>query len=313
LLAVLLRGAVLGLGSIGRHHGRILRDSPRVHFVGAVEVNGFDGGLEPEQVHRSLDGLLATETVDFAIVALPTALHEEASVTLAELGINLLVEKPLALTLPAARAIVAACSRAQVHGAVGHVERYNPAVAELKRLLGAGAIGSPLAVVSERAGPLPNGRARDAGVVSDLATHDLDLIPWLVGEPIRALSAQTSRRVGCEHEHLAAVTGRLTDGTVFNTTVDWLSPQKTRRIRVVGEEGTLVGDALATTLVRVGEDVVEIPLRRAEPLAVQMDSFCDLILGDSGAPVVTLADGVRAVACADAVLRSAREQCTISL
>jgi UDP-N-acetylglucosamine 3-dehydrogenase len=233
-------------------------------------------------------------------------------VALARQGIHVLVEKPLALSKEEATAIITACAEADVHGAVAHVERYNPALLRVKQLLSAGDLGKPLAIVSERAGPFPV-RVRAGGVISDLATHDLDLIPWLVEDRIEMVFAQASAPADSEREHLAAITGRLASGVVFNTVADWLSPLKSRRVRVVGEEGTLIADLLAPSLSRVGRDVPDVPLTHAEPLATQFDSFCDLLEGARDAAVVSLDEGLRAVASADAAERSAREGHAITL
>jgi UDP-N-acetylglucosamine 3-dehydrogenase len=305
-----LRGVVLGLGQMGRHHSRVLQTSPRVVYVGGVEIRRAVGGVEGERVYPSLDYLL-TETagIDFAVIALPTSMHAEASVALAEEGVNLLIEKPLALKLAEGASIIEACERGQIHAAVGHVERYNPALVKMKQLLASGDLGRPTAIITERTGPAPRG-VRDAGVISDLATHDLDLIPWLVDEPIDTLSAQTSSPF---REHLAFVTGRMASGIVFNTVVDWLSPVRSRRVRVVCDEGTFVADTLNPSLVRLTKGAAEIPLPPVNPLAAQIDAFCDLLLGDAEAPVVSLEEGLRAVACAEAALRSAHEQRVITL
>jgi len=305
---VRLRGSVLGLGSIGRHHARILELSPRVELVGAVELNGNDAGLDASRIYESWDALRLRTEIDFAVVALPTALHEEASVAVAQDGVHVLVEKPLALSQQEARSIVAACERADVHGAVAHVERYNPALVELKSLLRKGAIGRPVAITSERAGPLPV-RAGETGVISDLATHDLDLIPWLVDDRIELVFAQTESR----HEHVAAITGRLRGGIVFNTVADWVSRQKSRRVRVLGDEGSLLADLIAPQLLYIGSEIRELELEQTEPLAAQFGSFCDLLDGQSDAAVVSLAEGLNAVASADAAVRSAREGRPITL
>jgi len=295
---------------MGRHHSRILKSSPRVVYVGGVEIERAASAVDDEQVYRSLDYLFAeTAGIDFAVIALPTAMHPEASVALAAEGVNLLIEKPLALNLAEGASIIDACKRGQVHAAVGHVERYNPALVKMKQLLASGGLGRPTAIITERTGPAPRG-IRDAGVISDLATHDLDLIPWLVDEPIDTLSAQTSSP---SHEHLAFVTGRMASGVVFNTVVDWLSPVRSRRVRVVCDEGTVVADTLNTRLVRLTNEATEVPLPPVDPLAAQIDAFCDLLVGDDDAPVVSLEEGLRAVACAEAALRSAHEQRVITV
>jgi predicted dehydrogenase len=222
--------------------------------------------------------------------------------------VHLLVEKPLALSEGGARSIVDACSRAGVHGAVAHVERYNPALIALKRLLGRGAIGRPVAIMSERAGPLPR-RVADTGVISDLATHDLDLIPWLVDEQIELVFAQTESR----QEYVALITGRLSGGIVFNTVADWLSPVKMRRVRVLGDESSLLADLIVPRLLHIGTEVRDVPLEHVEPLVSQFETFCDLLDGRSDAPVVSLVEGLNAVASADAAVRSAREGRPITL
>jgi predicted dehydrogenase len=297
---------------VGLHHVRILEASPRVELAGAVEITSADGGLDPSRIYPSVDHLLATTDIDFAVVALPTALHEQAAVSLVAEGIHVLIEKPLALSRSEALSIIDACTEAEVHGAVAHVERHNPALLGLKQLLRAGHIGKPVAIVSERAGPFP-ARVNHGGVISDLATHDLDLIPWLVDDRIEMVFAQSSMIGDSQREHLAVITGRLACDVVFNTVADWLSPIKTRRVRVVGEEGVLVADLLGPSLSHVGADALDIPLTITEPLVAQFDSFCDLLEGSPEPSVVSLDEGLRAVATAEAAERSAREGRPITL
>jgi predicted dehydrogenase len=320
-----LRGAVLGLGMMGRNHARILQTSPRVEFAGAVDAAGdIHRALhDPARLHADIDQLLEAGPLDFAVVALPTEEHAWAAIRLAEAGVHVLVEKPLAETAERAEEVIAAIRAAGVHGAVGHVERFNPALLKLRALLERGDIGDPFLVATERIGPFP-GRVQDVGVVKDLATHDLDLVGWLAQSPISTLAAQTTHKMGREHEDLVAVVGRLEGGAVFNSLVDWLTPAKVRRTRVLGEAGMLVANTLtgdltlfqnpevdiswdATRLLRgVSEgDSIRFALQRREPLLVEIETFCDLIEGDASARVVPLEAGLAAVRCAEAVLRSA--------
>jgi UDP-N-acetylglucosamine 3-dehydrogenase len=320
-----LRGAVLGLGMMGRNHARLLQASPRVEFAGAVDGAGdvHRALHDPASLHGSLDELLDAGRPDFAIVALPTDQHAEAAIRLAELGVHVLVEKPLAESAERAEDVIAAVREAGVHGAVGHVERFNPALLKLRALLQDGRIGDPFLVATERIGPFP-GRVSDVGVVKDLATHDLDLVGWLARSPIAVVAAQTTHKMGREHEDLVAVTGRLEGGAVFNSLVDWLTPTKVRRTRVLGEAGMLLANTLtgdltlfqnpdvditwdANRLLRgVSEgDSIRFALERREPLLVELETFCDLLEGDAGAAVVSLEDGLAAVRCAEAVLDSA--------
>lgn len=328
-----LRGAVIGLGMIGRHHARLLQASERIEFAGAVDPGGdrFRAVINDGLVYGSIEELLQQGVLDFAIVAVPTALHLAAVEQLAAAGVAMLIEKPLAGTSAQARQIVEVCRRANVHGAVGHVERFNPALQDLRRRLRAGQLGRLFTVSTVRSGPFP-ARIQDVGVVKDLASHDIDLVSWLSDSAIATVSAQTQHLSGREHEDLVLATGALESGAAFNVAVDWVSPTKVRRTRVLGERGLLEADTLTADLFfyengEVGVvwsaaqqfrgvsegDVTRYALRRDEPLRVEHERFIDLLLGHRDAEVVTLDEGVGIVVAAEAVLESARTGETVAL
>ena len=325
------RGAVLGLGMMGRHHARILQSTGRVAFAGAVDPEGdrFGAVADPALVFASVAALLARGAPDFAVVAVPTEEHLAAVQELAEAGVHVLIEKPLATSVAEGREIIGICERAGVHAGVGFVERCNPALLDLRTRVQAGQLGDVFLIATERVGPFPN-RIRDVGVVKDLATHDLDLVRWLGGSPIERLAAQTQHRMGREQEDLVLVTGRLASSVSFNTVVDWLSPTKVRRTRVLGELGMLVADTLTSdlTFYANGEtssewgaaqamrgvsegDATRYALARREPLLVELEAFLDLLGGDPSARVVSLAEGLEAAVYADAVLESAESGETV--
>jgi UDP-N-acetylglucosamine 3-dehydrogenase len=329
------RGAVIGLGMIGRHHARLLQSSDRVQFAGAVDPGGdrYRAVHDPRAVFASVAELLAAGPVDFAIVAVPTELHLAVAESLAAAGVALLIEKPLASSAEAARAIVELCDRAGVAGAVGHVERFNPALQEMRRRMHGGQIGRLFTVSTVRSGPFP-ARIQDVGVVKDLATHDIDLVSWLADSPIATVAAQTQYLTGRDHEDLVLATGALVSGAAFNLVVDWVSPTKVRRARVLGERGLLEADSLTGDLYfyENGEmgvvwsaaqqfrgvsegDVTRYALRREEPLRIEHEAFLNLLDGrtDADVEVVTLAKGVEIVEAAEAVLRSAGSGETVRL
>jgi UDP-N-acetylglucosamine 3-dehydrogenase len=328
-----LRGAVLGLGMIGRHHARLLQSSPRVTFAGAVDPAGDRFGVVHDRalVFADLDGLLRAGAPDFAIVAVPTEEHVAVVRALAAEGIHVLVEKPLAASAADARELIDACQSAGIRAAVGHVERFNPALLQLRRRAQEGQLGQIFLVATERIGPFPD-RVRDVGVIKDLATHDLDLVRWLGGAPVERVSAETQHRMERDHEDLVLATGRLENAISFNCIVDWLSPAKVRRTRVLGERGMLVADTLTADLTfyangtvasewadtqslrGVSEgDSTRYALARREPLLVELETFCDLLGGDADAAVVTLAEGLDTVIVAEAALASARAGGTVAL
>ncbi len=329
--APVLRGAIVGLGMIGRHHARLLQTMPRIAFAGAVDPGGDRHGAvrDADLVYPSIHELLELARPDFAVVAVPTDEHLAVARTLAAAGVHMLIEKPLAGTVADAGEIIAACRQAGVRAAVGHVERFNPALIELRRRTEAGQVGEVFLIGTERCGPFPD-RVRDVGVVKDLATHDLDLVGWLGKSPIDLVAAQTVHKTGREHEDLVLVTGRLAAGLAFSITVDWLTPTKIRRMRILGDRGMLVADTLTSDLVfhengsvtsewdssqalrGVAEgNSTRYALQRREPLLVELEAFCDLVLGDDSSPAVSLEEGLRTVRCAERVLQSAAGSQTV--
>jgi predicted dehydrogenase len=321
-----LRGAVLGLGMIGRHHARLLQASPGVEFVGAVDPGGdrFGAVHDPAKVFASIDAL---PEVDFAIVAVPTEAHLDAVRALAPRGAHLLIEKPLAATTAEAQEVIDVVAQAGVRAGVGHVERFNPALRELRRRFDE--LGEVLLIRTERVGPFPD-RVKDVGVVKDLGTHDLDLVRWLGQSPVASLAAQTGHVMGREHEDLVLVTGRLASGVTFSCNVDWISPTKIRRTRVLGERGMFEADTLTAdlTLYRNGDhatapwlqqqrgvtegDMTRFAIAKPEPLGAELEAVLAMARGEESG-VVTLEEGLETVKVAEAVLESARTGETVHL
>jgi len=321
-----LRGAVLGLGLIGRHHARLLQASTDVEFVGAVDPGGdrFGAVHDAGKVFAAIDDL---PEIDLAIVAVPTENHLDAVRAVAARGAHMLIEKPLAATTDEAREVIDVVARAGVRAAVGHVERFNPALIELRRRFAE--LGEVLLIRTERVGPFPD-RVKDVGVVKDLGTHDLDLVRWLGQSPIASLAAQTGHVMGREHEDLVLVTGRLASGVTFSCNVDWISPTKIRRTRVLGEHGMFEADTLTAdlTLYRNGDratapwlqqqrgvtegDMTRFAIAKPEPLGSELKAVVAMARGeDNGA--VTLEEGLETVRVAEAVLESARTGETVHL
>lgn len=328
--AEVLRGAIVGLGMMGRHHARLLQTTPRIVFAGAVDPLGDRHGAvrDADRVHRSIDELIARGKPDFAIVAVPTDQHLAVVRALATAGVHVLIEKPLAGSVAEAEQVIAICENAGIRAAVGHVERFNPALIELRRRTEQGQLGEVFLIGTERCGPFPD-RVKDVGVVKDLATHDLDLVGWLGASPIDVLAAQTVHKTGRTHEDLVLATGRLASGTAFSITVDWLTPKKIRRMRILGDRGMLVADMLTSDLVfhengrvtshwdssqalrGVAEgDSTRYALQRREPLLAELEAFCDLVRGGPSA-AVTLQEGLQTVRYAEKVLESARNSRTV--
>ncbi|WP_043650037.1 Gfo/Idh/MocA family protein [Terracoccus sp. 273MFTsu3.1] len=325
-----LRAGLIGLGMMGRHHARVLASLDGVELVGVADPSGdTHDAANGREVLGGVDDIIRTG-VDYCVVAVPTIYHEEIGLALASAGVHALIEKPLAPDVSAAQRLADAFESAGLVGAVGHIERYNPALQSARARIAAGELGRIYQVTTRRQGPFP-ARISDVGVVKDLATHDIDLTAWVTQQEFVRISANTAHRSGRDHEDLVAATGLLTDGTVTNHLVNWLSPLKERVTTITGELGAFVADTLTADLtfyangsVRVVRDdiaqfrgvsegdMIRFAIAKPEPLRVEHEQFRDAVLGKD-ADIVSMRQGVDTVRVAEACIESAQLGSNISL
>lgn len=329
-----VRVGLAGLGSMGRNHLRVI--SSREGVTLAAVADPFAEALEAAVAQTGAAGyaepmaMIAEAKLDAVVIAAPTTMHLPLALAAIERGIAVLVEKPLASTVDEALQIVGASRATGVPVQVGHVERFNPAVRELGRLLHEERwLSTVFAITSRRAGPFP-ARIRDVGVTVDLATHDVDICSWIAGErPIRA-HAETAQRIHAAHEDLLFGLLHFPSGVVAQLDVDWLTPAKRRQLVVVGEEGMFELDYLTQrlTFTRATDttnprliggyaptfegEVAELPVPTGEPLALEHDAFLRIVR-EGGRPEVDAEDGLWAVGIAIALLDSASARRIIEL
>ena len=315
---------------MGRQHVRVYADMEEVELVAVADSNPLC--VEPIVRKRMARGyvdyreMLMAEQLDAVSVVVPTSSHFATAMDVIGCGVNLLVEKPLAADSNVACQLIQAADRAGVLLAVGHIERFNPAVVELRRQLQQGALGQLFQIKARRAGPFPE-RVKDVGVTIDLATHDLDLMLQLAGSEIQRIYGETRRNVHTLHEDMLLALIRFDDGSIGTLDVNWLTPTKVRDLTVIGERGMFIVDYLRQELVLaengsvlnewehlsmlngVSEGrVVRFVTKPAEPLNAELTAFVKSV-SDGTPAVVSGRDGLMAVAVAEAILKSASSGC----
>ncbi|MFP7695699.1 Gfo/Idh/MocA family protein [Trueperella sp. LYQ143] len=319
-----LRYGLIGLGSMGRHHARNIRAMEGAQLVAVADPYGDKFNVAGDlEVLPDVESMIAVG-IDAAMVAVPTGQHAEVALKLAAAGVHTMVEKPLASTIEEGKALVDAFESAGLIGAVGYVERCNPALLEMRRRIAEGQLGKVYQITTRRQSPFP-ARIADVGVVKDLATHDVDLTAWVAGSKYQTISAQTACRAEREYEDLVCASGRLENGVLVNHLVNWLTPYKERQTVVLGEKGALVAETVMGDLtfyenaaaplgwdqlktfrgVSEGE-VVRYALNKREPLAVEHEHFRDAILGKASEHV-TMREALETMQVIQAILDSARE------
>ncbi|QIG38314.1 Gfo/Idh/MocA family oxidoreductase [Microbacterium sp. 4R-513] len=317
-----LRAGLLGIGMMGRHHARILRDVDGVDLVAVADPGGdphrVAGGLEVlPDVHGLIDA-----GIDIAVVAIPTRFHAEAALALADAGIHTLVEKPIAEDTETGRKVAQTFEERGLVGVVGHVERFNPALQQLRQRLEAGDAGDVYQIATRRQSSFPT-RIGDVGVAKDLATHDVDLTAWVAQALYASVSAQTAHKSGREHEDMISITGRLRNGVITNHLINWLSPMKERVTVVTGERGTFIADTATGDLTffangtvalewesvssfrGVSEgDVTRFAFAKKEPLRAELEAFRDAVNGQP-TQLSSMSEAAHTLEVVEAALRSA--------
>lgn len=302
-----LRVGVVGAGVMGTNHARVLAGLPGVELVGIVD---------PLQAHRTraleivgcptfttLEEMLAAGA-DAVTIAAPTHLHRDIALACIAQKIHVLVEKPIASSVEEGNEIVTAARNAGVTLMVGHVERFNPAVAAIKQAIKDEEI---LSIAITRVGPFPP-RMSNVGVVIDLAVHDIDLIRWFTESDIVDVQPQLASAVA-EREDIALLQFRTASGVLAHINTNWLTPFKARSVTVATRGKYVQGDLLTRQVTecfgfqRDGSySMRHLSVGHDEPLRAELVAFLDAVRSGN-APAVTGDEGVAsleiAIKCLD--------------
>jgi predicted dehydrogenase len=321
---MVLKAAVIGLGMMGRNHARIfgLMDSSRLVAMADSSPPALESMARMYNARAYTDYLemLDRERPDIVSVAVPTRLHREVAVAALERGVHVFLEKPISGDVVEGQKIIDAAEKAGAKLAVGHIERFNPAVLELKKQLEAGQLGRIFQIHARRVGPFPP-RVQDVGVVIDLATHELNLLEYLTGSRVETIYAETEREIHITHEDLLTGILKFADGTVGILDINWLTPTKIRELSLIGEKGMYLVNYLTQDLYFYENDyanghweglsimgvsegrLIRHNIKRKEPLLAELESFVNAVANDQP-PQIDGKEALRAVMLAQKLLES---------
>jgi UDP-N-acetylglucosamine 3-dehydrogenase len=303
-----LRVGVVGAGVMGTNHARVLAGLPDITLVGVVDPLEAHRKRATELTNcRTFDSLeaLLDAGVDAVTIAAPTHLHHEVALACIARRIHVLVEKPIASTVEEGRQIVDAAQRAGVTLMVGHVERFNPAVAAIKQAITGEDI---LSIAITRVGPFPP-RMSNVGVVIDLAVHDIDLIRWFTESDIVEVQPQLSSAVA-EREDIALLQFRTESGVLAHINTNWLTPFKARNVTVATRGKYVMGDLLTRQVTECfgfkpdgSYSMRHLPVGHDEPLRAELIAFLGAVR-TGAAPAVTGDEGVASLEIATRCLET---------
>lgn len=322
-----MKVAVIGVGTMGRHHARVYSELPEADLVAISDSDSIRAdstaakfGIRAYTDHREM---LEKEKPDAVSVVVPTALHEKVGMDALDAGVNVLIEKPIAATVEEGARLIQKARAMNKQLMIGHVVRFDPALQALKQKLDADDLGRIYQIFCRRAGPFPT-RIQDVGVVIDLAPHDVDIMRFLAGtDPTRAY-AEIEKRIHTDHEDLLWATLRFPDGIIGGLEINWLTPTKIRETLVLGERGMFRADALTQDLYfyensnanvqwatlqnikGVSEgSMTRYAIPRFEPLKAELQSFLKAL--QDGKPVpISGEDGLAALNISLALVESGR-------
>lgn len=307
-----LRGAVFGAGNMGRHHVRIMSAHPNIEFVGIVDPD-IERAQKIADLYdtRVFDTIESLPHIDVAIIATPTQYHADIALKLISKGVHLLIEKPLAETPEIGKGIVEAANKENIKIAVGHVERFNPAINTLAKI-----INKPKMISIERLSPYTP-RIKDS-VIYDLTVHDIDLACWLAdGNPAEVSASGIS--VYSDTIDAASSVIKFDNGCIATLQTSRITQDKVRKISITDEDSYIIVNTIRqdieikrqaeVSFTTVKGDiafsqssVVEIPTfdRGGEPLQREQDDFYDAVLNNRK-PTVSGEDGLRAIELVDQI------------
>ncbi|MFB3903774.1 MAG: Gfo/Idh/MocA family protein [Acidobacteriota bacterium] len=332
-----IKVAVIGVGAMGSHHARIYAEMQDVRLVGVADLDRTRAATIARRYgttgYSDYGTLLDRAKPEAVTVAVPTRHHLPVALEVMQRGIHLLLEKPISYTLEEGQQIAKCSSEAGVQLMIGHVERFNPAIIQLRDRVNSGEAGKVFQMDARRQGPFP-ARPIDVGVVVDLAVHDLDVIRYVSGQEVIRLYAETERRIHSDNEDLLTGVLRLRDGTVATLTINWLTPRKVRELEVTGELGMFRVNYLTQDLFffqngcaeaakgdwdsmhvfrGVSEGcMIRYAVEKREPLRIEQEAFLNAIRNGTTVPV-TGWDALAALRLAHATVISGLEHHDIAL
>ncbi|RLG14620.1 MAG: gfo/Idh/MocA family oxidoreductase [Candidatus Nanohalarchaeota archaeon] len=325
----MIKVGVIGVGAMGKNHVRIYSKFDNVNLVAVADsdksnldkINGCNKYTEYKD-------MLKQEKLDIVSVVVPTKLHKKIAIDVMRNNISVLIEKPIASTLKEAQYIIDCACKMNVKLTIGHIERFNPALLELKkRISDAGRI---IKIEAHRVGPFPP-RVRDVGVILDLSVHDIDIMRWLLDSEIERIYSESERNIHTTHEDLFDAIIRFKNGTVGTLNINWLTPTKVRKLHVLGEKGLFIVDYLSQDLYfyennEIKKDfnyadlvkgvsegnMIKYKVDKIEPLESELKSFIHCV-SDGSKPSVSGEDGKKALFYAQKIAESARKKKVLSL
>src|SRR3989344_2325110 len=246
----MIRTAVLGLGYMGQNHTRILCGLENVSLIAVCDIDEAKTNKIAKQYkvrpYKDYRIMFQKEKLNAVFICLPTVFHFSSAIIAIKRKIAVFIEKPITVNLKQADQLIKASQLYKVPLMVGHIERFNPVVNEIKNRIKLKELGKIFKIHTRRFSP-PTSRVSDVSAIIDLATHDIDIVKYLIDKPLERIFAETET-IHHKKEDLMSALIRFKNGVMGVIEVSWLHPSKVRKLSVVGERGIYEADYLTQEL-----------------------------------------------------------------
>jgi len=307
---------VIGTGFWGENQVRVFRQSRMADLVAICDSNKKRaeemGTKYSVPWYSDPSKFLRVPELEAVTVCTPTQTHLKVGLQAIEAGKNLLVEKPMTGEERAADRLVNSAKKAGVKLLVGFIERFNPGVRAVKKMLTQKVVGDVIIATGRRVARWPI-RIGDVGVVKDTAIHDIDAMRYLLEEEVSAVFAQTGSLRTHSYEDYAEIMLRFKEGTTGFIDANWLTPRKVRTLIITGSDATINLDYITQEITLENSQRLVKPFTPwAEPLKLELDNFITTILRDT-VEAPSGEDALKAIRVCDAALRSGKSKTLVTL
>jgi UDP-N-acetylglucosamine 3-dehydrogenase len=299
--------AIVGVGGWGKNHARVLHDFDSLIAICEIDpqrgrelADKYDARL-----YSSIDDMLNNEKkLDACLVCTPTKTHYGIAKRIMEKGINVFVEKPLSFSSNECEEMMDVAERNKVILTSGYIERFNPAVQEVKRLIDCKQYGDLIMMEFHRENRMPL-HVKDVGIIYDTSVHDIDTAMFLFNCRPQVVFALSGKKFHT-YEDFATIMLGFRGHKVAIIASNWITPKKVRKFSAVCTDGTILGDFITQEITIDYKEATIIPRRQQfqEPLTLELQSLLDAIDGKISKPLISAIDATNVTRVAEAALLS---------
>ena len=296
-----IKCAVIGAGKMGKNHLRVYSEISEVNLVAIADINQTAGkelaADYKTKYYSDYEEMIDKEKPDAVSICVPTAFHHVVGKKCIAKGVNILLEKPIAIDLKEAKELIELAKLKKITFMVGHIERYNPAVTKLKSIIKSGKLGKITSIIARRVGGFPF-QIRDANIMVDLAIHDIDIVNYLLDETPQEIYVNKKRVFLKKREDSVEFFFKYKTASAY-IQANWFTPVKIRKLNITGTKGYVEldyinqdieffksnydifkdpADKFSDYILRFSQpDKINIPVKKKEPLKEELIFFINSI------------------------------------